>query len=364
MKVLFVDDQLAQNIPRILKVFRAILNPKQISSLEDLEGSENGGTNEQIAKILRRSQSMDVEFTFPAAVKRIMERTRDQRSPYDLYVVDRQLAEEGTEYGVEDITAAGVDYTDADHARFLTREGDFLLKLAVGQGWEVMSRFYFLTAYTPGNDPIKNFPELKCLRDLGFFGGERFVEKGVEDQVRHLADTIAGCEMARKRCEYDDYLRGIACILQEHEVEETICCLSGNGRDIGRVRSIVESTVNTLVRLADVHPDPDPKTRKVTFGSKVRALQEQRCVECSKKAGQPVECKQTGHLSEHNENTRGWLRNVDAAAAKCIFQSCSMFIHNSSEMINKHEAGMILAALKGLLSRITALRDMDLIHAS
>ncbi|NCC61033.1 MAG: hypothetical protein EOM12_08840 [Verrucomicrobiae bacterium] len=146
MKILYVEDQLAMNLDRALRLFGDnVLSKRQKKKLSDLTEDEYGAKNEDVRDVLMHSGVLDVETSFPEALRRIEEAS----DKYDLFIVDRQLATDENAYCVEDLRSIVPDYSANDHAGYLTREGDYLLMRLMAKGDMAKVRmFYFMTGFT------------------------------------------------------------------------------------------------------------------------------------------------------------------------------------------------------------------------
>ncbi len=100
MKILYVEDELAQNVERVLKLFgQTVLSAKQLAQLQALKDDEYGASNDDVRAILSRSGVLDVEISFPEALKRI----EQSGNRYDIMIVDRQLTTDEGAYTLESL---------------------------------------------------------------------------------------------------------------------------------------------------------------------------------------------------------------------------------------------------------------------
>lgn len=186
-KILYVEDDLAKNIPRLLRLFEKYLSKTEVESLKQLENDLDGygAEPEDIQKIFKGIQLIDIEYRFSDALSKIM--THPEQ--YALFIVDRNLSE--ADYTFEEVRKVDPQYTQDFHKCFSEREGDYLLlKLVMAKRVDVLEKFYFLTAYTTQADEIRSCMEIKNLIDFGAFRARNFIEKGNEDDSKRLSEVI------------------------------------------------------------------------------------------------------------------------------------------------------------------------------
>jgi hypothetical protein len=87
MKILYVEDELAANIPRILRLFSKYLSQQEIKSLKSLEADEYGAEPEQVKQAMGNSNIIEIEYRFPNALKKII----DHPDKYVMFIIDRNL---------------------------------------------------------------------------------------------------------------------------------------------------------------------------------------------------------------------------------------------------------------------------------
>jgi len=144
MKILFVEDELSKNIPRITRLFSKYLGKKRIQRLESLEADEYGAEPEEIKAIVEETNLIELDYRFSDALRKIVQSYQD----YALFIVDRNLYQ--TEYDFEEVKKIDHSYTEALYERYFEREGDYLLyKLAMLSNADIVkAKFYYLTAYS------------------------------------------------------------------------------------------------------------------------------------------------------------------------------------------------------------------------
>ncbi len=191
-KILYVEDELATNIPRLFLLFKKFLGEAEQKRLEeldeDLEGY--GADPEEIKQIFTSIKFIDIEYRFPDALSRIL----NQADEYSLFIIDRNLA--GAEYTVEEVQNLDPQYSEDTHAQYFQREGDYLLVKLVTEAKvsALEERFYFLTAF-PGQDEIRGIQKIKNRIDLAEFQRKNFIEKGDRTALQLLRSAIGGTDL-------------------------------------------------------------------------------------------------------------------------------------------------------------------------
>lgn len=185
-KIFYVEDQLTQNIPRLIRLFKDYLNDAEVKQLEQLEhdSSGYGADPEKIKQVFKDIPCITLEYRFPEALAEI----RKYADQYTLFIVDRNLAD--SQYTFEDVQKVDPQFSQNFHDRFHEREGDYiLLKLALTKKIDILNTFYFLTAY-PAHYELQSASEVGDLIDLGAFQQKNFIEKGNTANVDHLYEII------------------------------------------------------------------------------------------------------------------------------------------------------------------------------
>lgn len=185
-KILYVEDELAANIPRLLRLFGKYLGQADRNHLEKMEHASEGygAAPEEIKKVFKDIPQIVIEGRFPDALARI----RQDADQYALFIIDRNLS--AVEYTLEEVHNIDSQYTQKLHDRFHEREGDYLLwKLALNKKVDVLNKFYFLTAYSAQHE-IRSSAEIESLIDLGAFLQRNFIEKTNETDFKRLQMVI------------------------------------------------------------------------------------------------------------------------------------------------------------------------------
>ncbi len=215
MKILFVEDELSKNIPRIVRLFEKYLGKKRIQQLEALEADASGygATPEEIKAIVDDTGVVEADYQFPAALAKIMR----QHDHYALFIVDRNLAE--SDYDYADAATADPSFSEAQYNEYFEREGDCLLWKLAFKGVDVRRMFFFMTAYDATSE-IKNARGLEeLLGHLGDFKSRNFIEKSNEEAFRRLRDLINNHRDLSRIAEHQHHIRLLQNILDEAAAE-------------------------------------------------------------------------------------------------------------------------------------------------
>jgi len=183
MKILYVEDELAKNIPRIIRLFASYLGKERSAQLEALETSEYGANPEEIKKIVEETQLIDIECRFPDALKKVVH----DYQKYRLLIIDRNLLENG--YTLEEVREIVPEYDENHDKQYSGREGDYLLLRLGNCSCNLINNTYFLTAYS-AQDELRSHRELNLRLDLKRFKEENFIEKDSARGLERLRDTI------------------------------------------------------------------------------------------------------------------------------------------------------------------------------
>ena len=212
MKILYVEDELSKNIPRVIRLFSKHLSKKEIKNLKTLEANETGygAEPQEIKEIVEKKGLIEVEYRFPDALQKIIQHI----DKYALFIIDRNLSE--IEYEYDELRQIDATHNEDQYDKFFEREGDYLLHKLLYKGVNVLTKFYFLTAY-PAPDEIRGADDLKTLVDFGKFHAENFIEKGDNEQIEKLKSIIENIKILNLQEENKQYLN----ILRNKMDEET-----------------------------------------------------------------------------------------------------------------------------------------------
>ena len=196
MKILYIEDEICQNIPGIIRLFEKQLGKGLVKKLKELYRNEYPPTPEEIKEIVESSNLIELEYKYPAALKKIHENHGD----YSLFIIDRNLIKDPNQrYGHDEIREIFNGYTDDYYNKFCTREGDFLIHHLFMKKVDVLNKAFMLTAC---HDEIRHDDKTKELIDYDDFRRTNFIEKGKEDDLERLKKTINSIDDINIKCEY------------------------------------------------------------------------------------------------------------------------------------------------------------------
>lgn len=198
MKILYVEDDLSENIPGIYRLFSKYLNQQEVQALKSLE-TEEYAEPKKVKQILGESSIVEIEYRFPDALKKII----GQPHKYALFIIDRNLA--NAEYIFEEVAKIDSSFKKTQYEKYSEREGDYLLQNLVYAGVDVLTRFYFLTAY-PAQDEIRGSEDIKTHIEFGKFTAENFIEKAKESDLKRLIEIIENIDILNLQNENKVYL--------------------------------------------------------------------------------------------------------------------------------------------------------------
>ena len=184
MKILYVEDELTSNIPRIRLLFGSLLGRKIRRDLEAMESDDYPPTPQEIKELVERSGLIDVEFTFTGALEKVVY----HHAKYKLFIVDRNLSKEEV-CELEAIQKTLPSFTEENYDAYFDREGDYLLQYLVHQKVDCLQFFYFLTAY-PSSDVLREAQQIRDLIDFDQFSKDNFIEKGNEEHYQGLREKL------------------------------------------------------------------------------------------------------------------------------------------------------------------------------
>lgn len=270
MKILYVEDELSQNIERILKLFgETILSEKQIDELKKCADDKYGADSATIRNIISRSGVLDVEQDFSGALQRI-ERDADK---YDLFIVDRQLATDMDAYSVNDIAELVPGFNAELYEKYLTREGDYLFMRLLMRGLMPKCKmFYFMTAYTDG---IKCQEDLRPYMECGCFDASQVLEKGNPAHLNTLCDIIRQSDelsIRHKNMQYFEALERIdnrdmqRCRLLKILQAQQECKKNNRSSVLAEIRNLLEGVVKALCVAGNINDSKSCKENLTQLG--------------------------------------------------------------------------------------------------
>ncbi len=254
MRILFVEDELEKNIPRLLRpLFGQFLSKNQKDELQVLENDEYGATPEQIKAIMERKDLFRIEYRFPEALREII----SHPDKYALFIIDRNLSL--TEYDLAEVQAIDNNFSEAQYDKFFEREGDYFLHKLIYQNIDVATRLYFLTAYSFDNE-IKGADDLKNHLEFKKFGRENFIEKANSNDIIRLQNIIENQPAFLIRHENLEYLDILKQRIGEN-ISDSFWYILVNGNNkyyvqtnLGAIRVLLENIMRVTAQILNA-PD-------------------------------------------------------------------------------------------------------------
>ncbi|MBN2829285.1 MAG: hypothetical protein JXR56_03070 [Candidatus Cloacimonetes bacterium] len=211
MKILYVEDQLRENIPKIELLFKKYINPKDLKQLQELN-KQKRKPKELIKELVEGSGRIDVAYSFPMA----LEMLRNFKI-YDLFVIDRNLSE--VEYEFEDLKKLDNRFKAEFYDRYFEREGDYILNRLIPENVDVDSKLFFLTANS--KDELKRTEYIDNHFDFGGFSKDNIIDKTDDKEIERLKYIIENNESLRLKKKFAHVL-GILKTLDERLADNFI----------------------------------------------------------------------------------------------------------------------------------------------
>jgi len=229
-KILYIEDELSTNIPRIINLFQKYIGPKQIKKLNNWLDDDFGPTNKEIEYCINASNVIEVSSKFSDALEKVILHYED----YCLFIVDRNLAD--NDYHIDEIKSIDSNFSDEIHERYYGREGDYLFLRLFGK-IDLLSQFYFLSAY-PVEDELRSADEVRGLIDVNNFSRDNYIEKGNYSNIRKLQSIVDNIKSISIELENKSYCDIIKRYCGDVKYNELLALLSND-----------ESTDNNLVTI-------------------------------------------------------------------------------------------------------------------
>ena len=213
-KIMFVEDQISENVDRLLILFDSILSEEEKKLLDEASVSDMGVNGEDIRDILKDNTILDVIDSFEEALKRITECDLNQ---YDFFIFDRNLTE-GRSYEPQKIRQQDDTFDDII---FYQKEGDFLTQKLFIRGCDIRHKVFFCSAY----GQTKYATTLDQMIDFGTFFKGNFFEKADDESLRRLRRIIDDNDCLLIITKYREAFSGlhkINCSEKENELLEIL----------------------------------------------------------------------------------------------------------------------------------------------
>ncbi|MDD2228410.1 MAG: hypothetical protein PHY48_03240 [Candidatus Cloacimonetes bacterium] len=263
-KILYIEDELSQNIASIKKFFTPIfLRDRNIdTALDELENSDRVYP-EDIIHACQPCADLDLCYTFLQGLEMIY----NNHSNYDLIIIDRNLSTYDYFDQIDQIKEllSKLDMEDRI-ADYLTREGDYLLVALLKLDPTAMDKTYYLTANT--KDDLRSSAELNAFMDVGSFSKEHVIEKGssTENIIHNIIADMPTFKIQNRYRKQVDIIRKH---LTEDDVAQFVALIKHYDRDkrhefVFSLRKLLDNILHS-VAFAMAEPDAEywnPKSKK------------------------------------------------------------------------------------------------------
>ena len=235
-KILYIEDELSTNIPRIINLFQKYIGPKQIKKLNNWLDDDFGPTNKEIENCINTSNVLEVSSNFSNALEKVILHHEN----YCLFIVDRNLA--NCDYHIDDIKSIDSNFSEEIYERYYEREGDYIILQLFGK-INLLSRFYFLTAF-PVEDELRSAFEIRGLIDGNNFSKNNYIEKGNDPKIKILQSIINNIKSISIELENKSYCDIIRRYCGEVKYKELLALLSNDEsikNSLTNIRNLYES---------------------------------------------------------------------------------------------------------------------------
>ncbi len=281
MKILYVEDELSRNIPRIMYLFSKYLSEESKNTLYKWEKDTSGfgATPEEIKRTVESTHVIDVEYSFSGALHKVLHNYQT----YALCIVDRNLVE--TKYTLNDVKNVDSAYTKERYNEYFQREGDYLLhKLILDHKADVMTTFYFLTAYS-AQDELRGHTDIEHYLNFGKFAEGNFIEKTNDVDLERLKYIVEHLKALQLRWENIRYVEILKEFLGDEAVERFLNVLatkdSSQEHDIINnliiLRNLFENILTNVAHFPNVPPQKVFKPQK-SDGKEETSLRTTACI--------------------------------------------------------------------------------------
>ena len=264
MKILYVEDELTKNVPRIKKLFRKFISEKDIKKLEELENDESGfGISvEEIKGIVEKSGIIDVAYSFPMALEKVF----NSFDEYSMFIVDRNLLEQP--YKISEVKEIDSNYSVENEKMFSEREGDYLLRILVmKKKIDVRKKFYFLSAFSDSS--IQGADDLKLYIDTGDFSKKNFIGKSEDTKLKELINKHELLNIQSENKEFIDIIRepignkAVKRFCEAIERKDNDSMIIGN---LAKLRNLTEKLLKKVALNSEVKNECINEYDKFDFG--------------------------------------------------------------------------------------------------
>lgn len=167
-KIMFVEDEISSNIPRLSQLFGKYLSEAEKTALQEAENNPMGANGEDIRDILADNPVIEVFDSFKQVLEYIRNLTSEELKEYDMFILDRNLTG-GMGYSAQEIQQIDKGFDDYKYEQ---REGDYLALQLHLKGCPIKEKVFFYSAYKTmgfGATEIEQMVEYKTFFLDNFF---------------------------------------------------------------------------------------------------------------------------------------------------------------------------------------------------
>ena len=199
-KIMFVEDEISSNIPRLPQLFGKYLSEAEKTALQEAENNPMGANGEDIRAILADNPVIEVFDSFKQALEYIRNLTPAELDEYDMFILDRNLTG-GVGYIPQEIQQIDNGFDDLKYGE---REGDYLALQLHLKGCQIKEKVFFYSAYATMGFAAT---EIEQMVGYGTFFKDNFFDKG---QPAELVQLINNQQRASLFAEHRDIFGIIA----------------------------------------------------------------------------------------------------------------------------------------------------------
>ena len=181
-KIMFVEDQISENIPRLLQLFGKYLSDSEKQALLDAENNQMGANGDDIREILANNQILEVFDSFVSVLEHIRNLTTVELDKYDMFILDRNLTG-GRGYSSQEIQQIDRGFDDYKYGQ---REGDYLALQLHLKGCPIKEKVFFYSAYKTMSFGAT---EIEQMMEYGSFFQDNFHDKGNPENLIELINN-------------------------------------------------------------------------------------------------------------------------------------------------------------------------------
>ena len=181
-KIMFVEDEISSNIPRLLKLFDKYFSDAEKRALKDAENNPMGANGDDIREILAKNPVLEVYDSFKQVLTHIRSLTADELGKYDMFILDRNLTG-GMGYNSQEVKQIDKGFDDM---KYTEREGDYLALQLHLKGCPIKEKVFFYSAYKTMSFGVT---EIEQMVGYGTFFEDNFFEKGLPEPLIELINN-------------------------------------------------------------------------------------------------------------------------------------------------------------------------------